>query len=97
MRLTSKAETVSARSTTPEQDEGHQEQPNHHDDFQSSKPELGLAIEFYRKQIQSNNDNNHDRDPDRYVYVGVPVIYHKPSSSDLVRYQDSETVEVQPS
>ena len=79
-----KPKAVAAWSTAPEEDEGENEQADHHDDFGASEPELGLAVEAHGHEVETDDDDEHDGDPDGYVDVVGPVIDDESGGCDLV-------------
>ncbi|KAM5466647.1 putative 3-hydroxyacyl-CoA dehydrogenase [Microsporum audouinii] len=95
MRPVVEAQPLVRRAAAPEQDEGQDDEPQHHDHLQARKPELGLAVPADRQQVEGDDHDEEDRDPDRNVDRVVPVAHDQRGGHDLVRHQDAQRVPVQ--
>lgn len=70
------AESLMARTTTLEQNEGEKYQSNDENEFDAREPELRFTVESHRKHVKPNDENKHDRNPHSMVNIGIPVIDH---------------------
>lgn len=59
-------------------------------------PELGFAVELNGQRIETNDDDDHNRDPDGNIDRRIPVFYDESCSRDLVGDEDAQAVKVQP-
>ena len=61
-------------TATKEEDDGEDEQADHHDDFGAGEPELGLAVKLDGEEVEADDDDDHNGYPDRDVDIVWPVV-----------------------
>jgi hypothetical protein len=83
------------RRTSPEENETQDEKTDHQNNLCARKPEFGFSIEANGKEIEGNNDDQHDGDPNGNVNIVGPVVDDQTGGCDFVGDQDSKGVPVE--
>ena len=90
----SEPESVAAGTASPEEDEGQDEEANHHDHFGPGEPKFGFTIKADWHEVEADYDDEHDGHPDGYVDVVGPVVDNEPCGCDLVWDENAECIPV---
>ncbi|KAH3686096.1 hypothetical protein WICPIJ_002933 [Wickerhamomyces pijperi] len=81
-------------TTTEENDNTDNDQPDNKENLQRGEPELGLTVVFHSGKVQHNNQGQHDDDPDPDWHFVGPVFNNNGGSGDFRTNQDQEGVNV---